>query len=185
MPWWNRLELTQEQIERIRYWVEVEKRTHKWVGEQLGCSNQNVSRICKKHGIETQRTGPRNGPGHPNWKGGRQYDKHGYVYVYCKGHPRARRPRCTMVFEHILVMEKHLGRNLLPGEVVHHKNGIRDDNRIENLEVFESNAEHLRHELSGRVPEWSEDGKVRIQEGIDRAAYINHVRQTRDDLTTP
>lgn len=65
-----------------------------------------------------------------------RYLKNGYVMVFQKGHPRATGSRGIYVFEHILVMEKHLGRHLTKNENVHHKNGIKDDNSISNLELW-------------------------------------------------
>src|SRR5204863_5581815 len=69
-----------------------------------------------------------------NWKGGRTVHKAGYVMVRVPDHPRVR--ASAYVFEHILVMEEQLGRFLIEGESVHHRNGVRDDNRPENLELW-------------------------------------------------
>ena len=72
-----------------------------------------------------------------NWKGGRiKNNNNGYVRLRApEGHPKASK-RGHYLAEHILVMEVKLGRYLLPRENVHHINGVKDDNRIENLELW-------------------------------------------------
>lgn len=82
------------------------------------------------------------GKNNPMWKGGRMR-KGGYVYVNCCNHPNA--DRKGYVAEHRLVMEAHLGRYLTKKEVVHHINRIRDDNRLENLKLFENQSKHLKY----------------------------------------
>lgn len=64
----------------------------------------------------------------------------GYVLVYLPNHPAA--DRGGYVLEHRALMENHLGRLLSYDEVVHHKNGDKKDNRIENLVVL-TRSEHI------------------------------------------
>ena len=86
------------------------------------------------------------GAKHWQWKGGRVKHCNGYILLKARGHPRATK-RGHYVFEHILVMEKHLGRYLTDGEVVHHINGDKTDNRISNLELTDMSAHTLLHSL--------------------------------------
>ena len=66
--------------------------------------------------------------------GKRSLTADGYVNVYWPEHPNARPD--GKVLEHTVVMSEQLGRALVPTENVHHRNGVRDDNRPENLELW-------------------------------------------------
>lgn len=68
------------------------------------------------------------------WKGGRHTDKLGYIQVWMPEHPNARLG--GYVHEHRLVMSQYLGRPLNSWEFVHHRNGVKDDNRLDNLELM-------------------------------------------------
>lgn len=75
-----------------------------------------------------------------NFKGVKK--SRGYVLIFKPEHPNAVGKDNKYMCEHRLVMEKHIGRYLYPYEIVHHINGIKDDNRIENLELLPNNSVH-------------------------------------------
>jgi hypothetical protein len=78
------------------------------------------------------------------WKGGISINELGYILVKSPDHPN--KDKHGYFRKHRLVMEEHLGRYLLKTEEVHHINGDKTDNRIENLQLISSRSEHLRLE---------------------------------------
>ena len=108
----------------------------------------------RHHSAETKAKMSRalSGERNPAWKGGRRkVNREGYILVYCPSHPYA--GWGGMVLEHRLVMERHIGRTLMPAEVVHHINGNRSDNRIENLMLFSGQNDHTSFHHEARKPQ--------------------------------
>jgi hypothetical protein len=84
------------------------------------------------------------GKKHPNWKGGKTVLSSGYIGIRVPmGHHL--RMKNAYAYEHQLIAEEKLGRNLKPGEIVHHINGKKTDNRPENIEICSSLHEHKTH----------------------------------------
>lgn len=78
----------------------------------------------------SKRLRDKNGHGR-NWRGGVQHDTSGYILIHHPEHPRANTG--GYVFEHILVWERIYGKPLPKGWIIHHLNGIRNDNQPQNL----------------------------------------------------
>lgn len=119
--------------------------TLKDLAQDLHRDEEHIRRLMIAAGI------PRRPRGTPLGKhlpaGGRITDQDGYILVRVYDHPQANSG--GYLREHRLVMEEALGRDLLPAEVVHHRNGKKDDNRLANLQLFASDAELKTHVLKG------------------------------------
>lgn len=161
----------------LRAWYLHEGQTAREIADRCGCNANTVLKWLHKAGIPVRRSGPQSGDRHPGWKGGRTIDKTGYVLVYSPDHPH--RNRAGYVREHRLVMERVIGRYLERTEVVHHKDGDRQNNSPDNLQLFSRNSDHLRHELTGKCPQWSAEGKRRIREASSRDRALIDVAELR------
>lgn len=132
-----------------------DKKSINEISKITGMSSSTIHRKLIEYAIEIRnkaeaQTGKRatkatkaklSGKNHWAFKG-RVKDKQGYILIYTANHPYK---NCNnRVYEHRLVMEQYLGRYLIRKEVVHHINGIRDDNRIDNLRLFATATEHGR-----------------------------------------
>lgn len=98
----------------------------------LVCANKVIG-LHKGHKLTV---GSKNG----KWKGGCSKDLSGYMRILMSTHPNC---DCYgYVKEHRLIVEKQIGRYLHRWEIVHHINGIKDDNRLENLMLFPNEKAH-------------------------------------------
>ena len=100
---------------------------------------------------------------------------------YCRYQYKRIRTKDGLIDEHRLVMEQYLGRKLRPDEVVHHINGNKQDNRIENLEVM-TNSEHARLHKVGRAV--SEKTKQKIREKLFNKVHYNSKKVKQIDINT-
>jgi len=134
----TKLNLSKDELHRLYH---QEKKTLKVIGDMYGVDRQTVKRLMNRLGLKIR---PASGRGNYRMPKEKVHTIKGYVYV--KNYPDDFfYPMVNinnLVAEHRLVMAQSLGRCLQGWEIVHHKNGIRDDNRLENLELCSSFGEH-------------------------------------------
>lgn len=103
------------------------------------------------------------GERNPAWKNGKHITTHGYIKVKKRDHRFA--DKQGYVPEHRLVVEEFYNICLLPNAQIHHVNGIKSDNRIENLEILSATAHQLKHKIGERnamfgKPPWNKGLKT-------------------------
>lgn len=106
----------------------------------LGSGNPMFGKVSKYRGKKRPEMSLKN---NPNWKCGYWINEDGYKVIENSGVNQGRK-----ILEHRLVMEQFLKRRLDTNELVHHKNGNKLDNRIENLELT-TRSEHPKIHFKG------------------------------------
>jgi len=146
------------------------------IAEIKGVKRQSVDWAMKARGIplrtksEAARLAFQLGRGHygspygeknPQWKGGRKTTEDGYVYLLMPNHPRANKSR--YVLEHLLVWEQVHNKPLPKDWVIHHLNGIKSDNRPENL-IAMKRGEHTQQSVPFKKRIRELEAKIKLLE---------------------
>ncbi len=119
------------------------------IAKICGVSPTHISRKFKQFDI------PVNAPVHPP-----QVSGNGYRLIYYPGHPGS--TKFGYVYEHRLVMEKHLGRTLTNNEHIHHINGDKLDNRIENLVILTKKQHAAEHNNGFRAATMEQVDRIKL-----------------------
>ena len=130
--------LSEEEISQIFELARTDM-SQRAIGEKFGLSQSRISSLLRYHGIYKPHGRPKpKREKSVGWRGGIHKAPQGYVWeLVDHDDPMASmRTSNGYVLQHRLVMARHLGRPLTQTENVHHINGIRDDNRLENLELW-------------------------------------------------
>lgn len=165
--------MTQEKTERNNA---IERRAregepYRSIAVDFDISYQRVQQILRNRGVPPKDQDPGVGPDHPRWKGGRRVRGDGYIEVWVGPY--------ETIPEHRLVAAKNLGRPLREGEVVHHINGDRTDNRWENLEVM-ANAEHSRLHNKAEEDEYYLSGLRHLADDLGYTPSMAEVNERAD-----
>lgn len=144
------------------------------VAKQLGCAYGAVRAALVRFDIPRRHRGSDPREKHPSWKGGRVDDSYGYIQIKNREHPRANKQ--GYVREHIIIWENYHRRRLPKGWLIHHLNGIKDDNRPKNLVAMKA-GEHTNQTqpFKKRIRELEiENSQLRRALEINQAIfYIN------------
>lgn len=137
-----------------------------------------VSKFCQYCALHSEERSKKisekaSGRRHYRWQGGRMKTKQGYIKIWLPKEDFFHLMVDTSgyVREHRLVMAKSIGRNLHSWEIVHHKNGIKDDNRFENLQLV-SDDRHLQISVLERKIKYLETQNLELKTELLRVSKI-------------
>jgi hypothetical protein len=138
-----RKSISDRYCEKKRIELREKQRLYRQANRKLCQSRSRISQLKnaekyllkRRENYRRKRGIPLDDPFRKRKNGEGNIDKQGYKTITVRGHPNQMDAN-GRIREHVYVMSQHLGRPLFKGETVHHKNGDRLDNRIENLELW-------------------------------------------------